>query len=234
MIHSGIVVTIVILFLLFMGALFFTDFFQSVQTLSLRTFFSQAPLLLSIFCPAITMGCLSEERRAQTLDLLMTMPVHTAQIVIAKFLSCLALLFIVLLFTLSYPISLNTLGDLDWGPVFGGYIALIMLGGIYISIGILASALTRDQVSAFLLSFFLCFLLTYVHRISLETSGTLSSFLQSVSANVHFSNIARGVVDIRDIIYALSIQTFMLFATDISIEAKKYPKMVETRMSNQN
>ena len=226
MFFSGVVTTLVVLFLLFVGALFFSDFFQSIQTLSLRSFFSQAPLLLSIFCPALTMGILSEERRAQTLDLLMTMPVRTWQIVIAKFLSCLVLLLFVLLFTLSYPISVSTLGQLDWGPVAGGYIALMMLGGIYISIGVLASALTRDQVSAFLLSFFLCFLLTYIHHVSLDTSGTLASILQAMSASVHFSNIARGVVDIRDILYAVSIQAFMLVSTCIAIESHKYPKVV--------
>ena len=226
MMYSGIVVTLIVLFLLFMGALFFTDFFQSIQTLSLRSFFSQAPLLLSIFCPALTMGILSEEKKSQTLDLLMTMPVQTYQIVIAKFLSCLVLLFFVLLFTLSYPISLSTLGELDWGPVAGGYIALMMLGGIYLSIGILSSAVSKDQVSSFLLSFFLCFLLTYIHRLSLESSGTAASVLQSFSASMHFSNIARGVVDIRDIIYAISIQIIMLISTCIAIDIHKYPKKI--------
>ena len=223
MIHSGIMAILVVLFLLLMGALFFTDFFQSVQTLSLRSFFSQAPLLLSIFCPALAMGTISEERRAQTLDLLMTMPVQTYQIVVAKFLSCMALLCIILLFTVSYPISLSTLGELDWGPVIGGYIALMLLGGVYLSIGVFASAITRDQLSSFLLAFFLCFLLTYIHRISLESSGDMAAFLQSVSANVHFSNIARGVVDIRDILYAISMQFFALLATVFIIESRRYP-----------
>lgn len=222
-IHSSVVATLIVLFLVMIGALFFADFFKDVQALNLRTFFSQAPLLFSIFCPALTMSALSEERRLQTLQLLQTMPIRSSQIVLGKFLSAMTLLFTVLLFTLSYPISLSTLGNLDWGPVIGGYIALMMLGGMYLAIGILASAFTKDQISAFLIAFFLCFALTYLHRLSLDTSGTAATILQNLSANVHFSNIARGVVDIRDILYALSIQFFALSGAVLRLEYQKYP-----------
>lgn len=226
MIHSGIVVILIVLFLLMMGALFFIDFFQSVQDLSLRKFFSQAPLLLSIFCPALTMGAISEERRLGTLALLGTMPVTTLQIVVAKFAAVLTLLCTVLLFTLSYPISLSFLGELDWGPVVGGYLALIMLGGVYLSIGLLASSCTRDQVSAFLLAFFVCFLLTYIHHLSLGASGHLASLLQALSISEHFSTIARGVVDLRDILYAVSLQFLALASTVLVIESHRYPNKI--------
>ncbi|MBQ1925047.1 MAG: ABC transporter permease subunit [Proteobacteria bacterium] len=224
MIHSQTVGILVVLFLLIMGAMFFVDFFDTVQTLSLRKFFSQAPLLLSIFCPALTMNTLAQERAQKTLDLLQTMPIHSAHIVIAKFLTCLTLLGIVLFFTLSYPISLATLGPLDWGPVIGGYIALMLLGGGYIALGILASSCTKDQISAFLLAFFLCFALTFIHRLSLDASGSTATILQNLSVNAHFSNIARGVVDIRDILYALTLQFFAITATILKLESKKYPE----------
>ena len=223
MIYSNVVATIIILFLIMQGALFFIDFFKDVQALNLRDFFSQAPLLLSIFCPALTMSAISEEKSRHTFALLQTMPISSAQIVIAKFLSCRALLAGVLVFTLSYPITLSTLGSLDWGPIWGGYIALIMLGGVFIAIGIVASAVTRDQISAFLLAFFLCFALTFIHRLSQDASGTTASILQYISANAHFANIARGVVDIRDILYALTIQIFALATAVIQIESQKYP-----------
>lgn len=225
MIQSNIVATIVVLFLIMMGALFFEDYFKEVQALNLRQFFSQAPLLLSIFCPALSMATIADERAHQTLDLLQTMPVRSSEIIIAKFLCCLVLLCFVLAMTLSYPLSLSTLGSLDWGPVFGGYIALILLGAAYLALGILASACAKDQITAFLIAFFLCFALTYIQKLSLNASGTMATILQNLSAGAHFSNIARGVVDIRDILYAVSIQFFALSAAILQLESKKYPVM---------
>ena len=225
MIHSNVVGIIIVLFLMMMGAMFFIDFFDSVQALSMRQFFSQAPLLLSIFCPALTMGSFALEHNSETLDLLETMPVNSWEIVAAKFLSCLTLLTVVFAFTLSYPITLSTLGTLDWGPVIGGYLALILLGGGYIALGILASSCTRDQVTAVLIAFFMCFALTFVHRLSADASGMTATILQNLSANAHFSNVARGVIDIRDILYAVTLQFFALTATGLILEAKKYPRM---------
>ena len=231
LLHSNVVAILIVLFLIMMGAMFFIDFFDDVQVLNLRKFFSQAPLLLSIFCPALTMGILAEERRMQTLDLLKTMPVETWQIVLAKFLACLTLLILVLFFTLSYPISLSTLGPLDWGPVIGGYLALTMLGGVYLSLGILVSSLTKDQITSFLIAFFLCFLLTFIHRISTDASGITATILQNISASQHFSNIARGVVDIRDLIYVITLQCFALTATGFMMESQRYPTTILQKSS---
>ena len=223
MIHSNVMGMLIVLFLVMMGALFFVDYFKDVRVLNLRPFFSQAPLLLSIFCPALTMGTIAGERRAQTLQWLETTPVGSFEIVAGKFLSCLALLSVVLCFTLSYPLTLSCLGVLDWGPVVGGYLALVMLGGMFISLGILASSLSRDQISSLLLAFFMCFVLTYLHRISLDSTGWWAEVLGTLSADVHFSNIARGVVDIRDILYAVTIQFFALSAAVLQLESGKYP-----------
>lgn len=223
MIHSNVMGMLIVLFLVMMGALFFVDYFKDVRILNLRPFFSQAPLLLSIFCPALTMGTIAGERRAQTLQWLETTPVGSFEIVAGKFLSCLALLSVVLCFTLSYPLTLSCLGVLDWGPVVGGYLALVMLGGMFISLGILASSLSRDQISSLLLAFFMCFVLTYLHRIALDSTGWWAEVLGTLSADVHFSNIARGVVDIRDILYAVTIQFFALSAAVLQLESGKYP-----------
>ena len=223
MIHSNVMGMLIVLFLVMMGALFFVDYFKDVRVLNLRPFFSQAPLLLSIFCPALTMGTIAGERRAQTLQWLETTPVGSFEIVAGKFLSCLALLSVVLCLTLSYPLTLSCLGVLDWGPVVGGYLALVMLGGMFISLGILASSLSRDQISSLLLAFFMCFVLTYLHRIALDSMGWWAEVLGTLSADVHFSNIARGVVDIRDILYAVTIQFFALSAAVLQLESGKYP-----------
>ena len=223
MIHSNIVGVIIILFLMMMGAMFFIDFFDTIQPLNLRKFFSQAPLLLSIFCPALTMAIISDERSHQTLDLLETMPVTTWKIVLAKFFVCMTLLGIVFIFTLSYPITLSMLV-----PVIAGDILLFLLGGGYVALGIFASACSKDQVTSFLLAFFLCFALTFIHRLSADSSGMTATILQNFSVNAHFSNIARGVIDIRDIIYAVSLQFLALTATHLVLDIKKYPKVVKS------
>src|SRR5690554_2761167 len=115
--NSVVAYIVVILFLVITGALFWLNFFQEISVVSLRGFFSQAPLFLAFFAPAITMGLLASEKRSGTLELLMTMPVSDLQIVVGKFLAALGLLAVVFLMTLVYPLTLSMLGDLDWGAV---------------------------------------------------------------------------------------------------------------------
>lgn len=226
MIHSSVVTIIVVLFLVMLGGMFFRDFFDTVQPLSLRGFFSQAPILLAFFCPALTMGRIAGERADHTLDLLLTMPLHSWHIVMAKFVACLVVLAFVLLCTLAYPLTLSELGTLDWGPVWGGYIALFMLGGGYCAIGLLTSAWAKDQMIAVLTAFFLCVALTYIDLLADASSGNWALVLQSLSASHHFSNIARGVIDIRDIFYTLSLQCLALCGAVFTLEARRYPDPV--------
>ena len=200
MVHSSVIALILVLFLFMLGGMFFRDYFDTVQALSLRPFFSQMPILLAFFCPALTMGRISGERADHTLDLLSTFPLHGWQIVASKFVACLMILAIVLAFTLSYPLTLSQLGTLDWGPVWGGYLSLFLLGGGYCAIGLLTSAWAKDQMIAVLAGFFLCVALTYIDTLASGSSGAMAVLLQNLSASYHFSNIARGVVDIRDLI----------------------------------
>lgn len=227
MLHSSVVAIIVVLFLFMMGGMFFRDFFDTVQTLSLRTFFAQAPILLAFFCPALTMGRIAGERADKTLELLTTFPLRGWQIVAAKFVACLIILAVVLLFTLSYPLSLSGLGELDWGPVVGGYISLFLLGGGYLAIGLLTSAWAKDQMIAVLSAFFLCVALTYIDTLASGASGSMAVLLQNLSASYHFSNIARGVLDIRDLLYALSLQILALSGAVFMLEARRYPDEVK-------
>lgn len=226
MLQSSVVMIIVILFLVMMGGMFFRDYFDQVQSLSLRPFFAQAPILLAFFCPALTMGKIAGERADHTLDLLLTMPLHSAHVVLAKFVACLIVLAFVLLCTLSYPLTLSQLGTLDWGPIWGGYTALFMLGGGYCAIGLLTSAWAKDQMISVLTAFFLCVALTYIDMLVGSSSGTGAVLLQELSASYHFSNIARGVIDIRDILYTLSLQCLALCGAVFMLEARRYPDPV--------
>ncbi len=141
--NSPIAYIVIAVFLLINGWLFFQQFFLAGQV-SLRALFSLAPLLLIFFAPAITMRAISEERKSGTLELLVTLPVSSAQIVLGKFLASLGLLSVAILLTLPYAISVSFVGDLDWGPVIGGYLGLFPLRFRYLSLCPFSLAVTRN------------------------------------------------------------------------------------------
>ena len=144
------------------------------------------------------------------------------EIIVGKFLAALGILVVALLFTLPYPISIARLGDLDWGPVIGGYLGLILLGGMYLSIGILASSWTDHQIVSFVVALIISFVLYIMEWGLTFMPDWAMGALSVLSAQGHFYNIARGVVDTRDILYFLSIMVFCLVWATRSIEARKW------------
>lgn len=220
--NSVVAYIVVILFLVITGALFWLNFFQEINVLSLRTFFNQAPLFLAFFAPAITMGLFATEKRSGTLELLMTMPITDFQIVMGKFLASVVLLAVVFGMTLPYPATLAMLGNLDWGAVIAGYVGLLLLGASYCAIGIMASSWTRDQVVSILLAFSLCFFLFLIDQIVGRPSGVLASAVEYLSTNYHFQNIARGVLDTRDVFYYLSLMGVCLTVATTSIGSRRW------------
>ena len=220
--NSVVAYIVVILFLLITGGMFFLDFFEGIQELSLRRFFGDAPFFLAFFAPAMSMSVFSEEKRAGTLELLMTMPVSDLQIVIGKFIGVVLLLAVVLLFTLPYPITLYFLGDLDWGPVIGGYLGLLFLGAAYLSVGVMVSSWTKNQIVAILLAFFLCFVLFIIDSLLGVQSGNTATILETMSANYHFRSIPRGVIDLRDLVYYVSVMVICLAAARTSLAARRW------------
>ncbi|RAL20279.1 ABC transporter [Lujinxingia litoralis] len=220
--NSVVAYIVVILFLVITGALFWLNFFQEISVVSLRAFFSQAPLFLAFFAPAITMGLLASEKRSGTLELLMTMPVSDLQIVVGKFLAAVVLLGVVFLMTLPYPLTLSMLGELDWGAVGAGYIGLMLLGATYAAVGVMASSFTRDQVVAILVAFSICFFLYLVDQLVGPASGAAVRAAEYLSTSYHFENIARGVVDARDVFYYLSVMGVSLGVATLSVGARRW------------
>lgn len=219
---SVVAYVVAVLFLLITGALFWLNYFQELNLLSLRPYFNQAPLFLAFFAPAITMGLLATEKRSGTLQLMMTMPVSDFQIVTGKFLAALTLLGVVFLMTLPYPITLSQLGDLDWGATIAGYVGLLLLGGAYAAIGIMASSWTQDQVVAILIAFSISFFLYLIDHLVGQPTGGMAYAVQYLSTNFHFQNIARGVIDLRDVIYYLSVITVSLVVAQASIASRRW------------
>ncbi|MFP4600828.1 MAG: Gldg family protein [Persicimonas sp.] len=225
--NSAVAYIVVILFLVITGALFWLNYFQDVNVLSMRSFFAQAPLFLAFFAPAITMGLFAEEKRSGTLELLMTMPISDFEIVLGKFMAAVGLLGVVFTMTLVYPFSLSLLADahgtsLDWGAVWAGYLGLMLLGASYAAIGLMASSWTKDQVVAILVAFSICFFLYLVDQIVAHPSGTTAQVLEYVSTSYHFGNIARGVIDTRDVVYYLSLIGVCLVVAQTSIGARRF------------
>lgn len=225
--NSPVAYVVVVLFLLITGALFWLSYFQELNLISMRGFFNQAPLFLTFFAPAITMGLLATEKRSGTLELMMTMPVSDLEIVLGKFLAAVFLLATVFVMTLPYPITLSMLAtqsgtSLDWGATAAGYLGLLLLGSSYAAIGLMASSWTRDQVVAILASFSICFLLYLIDQLVGQPTGTVARVVEYTSTSYHFQNIARGVIDLSDVVYYLSIIGACLTAAQASISARRW------------
>jgi len=218
--YSPIAYVVMVIYLVFAGWFFFSRFFLYGQ-LELRAYFDLAPLLLMFLAPAVTMRLLAEETNTGSYEMLMTLPLTEIQMLAGKFLAALAFLGIVLGVTLVYPISLATLGKLDWGPVVGGYLGLLILGSAFLSLGLLTSALTRNQIVAFILGFAFCFALYLSDKILMLVPAPLVGLFEYLGVEYHFQNFARGVIDSKDLVYFASLIVLSFAATRLALERRK-------------
>lgn len=180
-----------------------SDIFLRGQV-TLEPFFGVAYWTLFFFIPALTMRMLAEENRTGTIELLQTKSVSDWQIVFGKSLACLLLIIIALAFTIPYYITLTKLGDVDHGAVWCGYLGLILMSCVYISIGMFASSITNNQIVAFLVALLIgVFFLIIFDVLSSGSPGTVSDVLHYLSMTTHFDSISRGVIDTKDILYFL-------------------------------
>ena len=204
---SPIAYIVISTFLLTVGWFFFLTFFIENQA-SLRHFFSLLPLMFSLVIPAATMRLVAEERNVGSYEILLTMPVTLVDVVLGKFLAALVFVAAMLIPTLSYPIAISFLGNLDWGPVVAGYIGAIMLAAAFSAAGLFASSLTRNQIIAFIIGAIICFGLTTIDWVLFFLPPSFLAIVQYVGAYFRFQNIAKGIIDSRDILYFLSV-TFL-------------------------
>ena len=186
---------------------FWAEAFFARNIADMKPLFQWMPILLIFLVAALTMRSWSEERRSGTLENLLTSPISTLQLVIGKFTASLALVFLALLLTLSLPITIAFLGDLDWGPVFGGYLASLFLAAAYIAIGLYMSARTDNPIVALILTVAVAGIFYLIGSATLTTlfGHSISGFLALLGTGSRFDSITRGVLDIRDLYYYLSI-----------------------------
>ena len=229
-------------FLLLGGWFFFNLLFRFNYSLTIYTSFRMvqamsslnlnehvmAPLLhnltiiLVILVPTITMRSFAEEKRSGTYELLLTSPLTVNQIVMGKFLGCLFFLFVMILATGVYPAILLYFGNPEAGVLVSGYLGLFLVGATFVSIGLFTSSLTQNQIIA-AVTCFVILLLLYVLSWPAETTGpTAGELLRYLSVIEHFSEMVKGVIDTRDLVYFLTLIVFCLFLTQRSVESSRW------------
>ena len=182
------------------------------------------PLLLIFLVAAVTMRMWSEERRSGTLEFLLTVPVKSYQMVLGKFMACLGLVAVALLLTLPLPITVNLLGPLDWGPVFGGYLATGFLAAAYAAIGLFISARSANQIVSLILTAVVCsfFYLLGTDALTGLFDNRTSEFLKLLGSGSRFDSITRGVIDLRDLYYYLSLVGVFLTLNVFALERLRW------------
>jgi ABC-2 type transport system permease protein len=209
-------------FLVFMGWFFFRGFFLAGEA-SMREFFILLPWVFLFLIPAITMRLWSEERKQGTLEILMTLPLSDAEVTAGKFLAGLSFLAFTLALSLPIYLTVRLLGSPDPGPVIGGYLGALLMGGAYLAVGLFCSSLTENQIVAFIVGVVICFSLFMVGEnfVLVAAPASLAPFLSALGLGAHFRSILRGVIDSRDLIYYLSVIFFFLYLNVKVLEQRK-------------
>jgi ABC-2 type transport system permease protein len=214
--NSPVAYVVLGVFLILLGYFYFSTLFLTGFA-SMRNFFSMAPMLLVVFGPALSMRLIAEERKAGTLEQLLSMPIRDVDVVLGKFVAGVGMVAVGLLFTLPYLVTVSMLTppnmSLDLGPVFAGYLGLILCASSFVSLGLLASALTRNQIVAFIIGFLLCLFFFIIDKVAVLLPLGAAPVFEYLSVDTHFANVARGVLDSRDLIFYSSLTGVALLLT---------------------
>lgn len=205
------------LFLLIMGILFWQTFFIN-KVPSMRRLFYMLPLVLSFFIPALTMRIFAEEKKSGSIETLMTLPITEFDVVFGKFLASFIFSIIMVLPTALYIPGILSFGKMDGGTIFCGYLGTVFLCSAFSAIGVFASSLTKNQIISFFIAFIICIVLSMLGDYLIFLPANVVRVLQYVSATSHFSSIAQGVIDTRDLLYFFIITAFFI---SITVELQK-------------
>ncbi len=193
----------------------------------LDTFFFMAPWIFLFLVPAVTMRMFAEEKRSGTVELLYTRPLSDLQIITAKFSAGVILVIISLIPALIYFFSVGLIGETPWnidtGAFWGSFTGLFFLASVYVAIGVLASALTENQIIAFLIAVLISFFfyMGFEAVSSLQIWGNAASIIENLGINAHYKSLSRGVIDSRDIIYFTAVSLIFIILTKTVLERRK-------------
>lgn len=231
---SPIAYIIMALFLVVTGMLFVNSLEGGFREASLRVYFTgeavqgffgnavNASFFFLLLGPVFTMRMLAEETKLGTIELLLTAPIHDYEVVLGKFLAGLVMVLALLALTLYYPLMLAIFATPDPGPIFSGYLGLVLLGTVFVAAGIFASSLSNNQIVSAMVGLVLFFLFWFVGEAGELFRGRTSEFLQFLSVRTHFSDFARGVIDTKAVVYFLALTAVFLFLTVRSLESRRW------------
>jgi len=202
---------------------FFTRTFFLFNQSDMRSLFNIIPLVYLFFIPAVTMSLIAREKNLGTMEIIYTLPLKDMEFVAGKFLAALSLVITGLLVTLIHFITLMQVGtNVDYGAVFTGYLGLALAGAVYSAVGTFASSVTDNQVVAFIIGIFIVLIFFLMDKMLIFVPAYLTSLIQYLSVDYHLSNISRGVIDSRNLVYFASVIGFFLFMTVRILEIKKW------------
>jgi ABC-2 type transport system permease protein len=210
------------MFLALTGVLFARGLGGPLPEASLSDFFQGATIILLLLGPALTMRLMAEEQKLGTIELLLTSPVGDWEIVVGKYLASLAILVGTVAFTLYYTIMLVVFANPDPGPVYAGYLGLFLYGAAALSVGLLASTLTSNQIVAAVVAMGILLALYSIDFATGAVDGTASTILSGLSIRSHFDDFNRGIIDTKHVVYYLSFTAFFLFLTIRALESRRW------------
>lgn len=229
---SSLVAYIVIIVFLVITGLFLWVFPQSnvidAGYASIEPLFNIAPYVYLFLIPAITMRAFAEEKKSGTMELLLTKPLTDWQIILGKYFANFTLVIFALIPTLIYYYTVYTLGspegNIDSAAVAGSYIGLFMLGAVFTAIGLLASSITDNQIIAFILAIFFCFVLYegFTSLAGINSYGHWAYIISQLGIDYHYTSVSKGLIDSRNIIYFVSVIVLMLYSTKLVLVSRKW------------
>ncbi len=211
-------------------AFFWVEAFFARNVATVRPLFRWMPVLLLFLLATLTMRQWSEEQRSGTLEVLLTLPIRRVELVFGKFLAVMILVALALGLTLFVPITVSILGPLDWGPVIGGYLAALLMAAAYAAIGLFVSSRTDNQIVALIITVLLggLFYVVGTSGVTGLTGDTLAQILRAIGTGSRFESIERGVIDLRDLVYYLSLTVIFLALNILSLDAKRWSRGSQT------
>ncbi len=222
--NSPIAYIVMIVFMVISGFLFSMSFFQ-INIASMREFFGSffiQLVLFVVFIPAITMRSFSEEKKQGTLELLLTKPVTDIELILGKYLSALTLVIITLSPTVLYFIVIKMLGPIPFWPFMTSLVGYVLMSAFFLGIGVFVSSLTENQIISFIVSVLICLFFFLLGKLLIVFPVSVVSIFEYLTTDYHLTNISRGVIDSRVLIYYFSMIFFTLFLTKISLESRKW------------
>ena len=220
--NSPMAYIFLVIFAMITGYFFTRTFFLFNQS-DMRSLFNIVPLVYLFFIPAITMGLIAREKNVGTMEVMATLPLKDIEFIIGKFLSAFSLVLAGLIVTVVQFITLIQVGtNIDYGAVFTGYLGLALVGALYCSIGTFASSITDNQVVAFIIGIFIVIIFFLMDKMLIFIPISLAGLVQYLSVDYHLSNISRGVIDTRNLIYFGSFIGFFLFISIRVLEIRKW------------